>query len=102
MFAVRFAANKISGTDQRKLILLTIIGPMAYKLLKSLVAPEKLDDKSHDALVEAMMKRHNLKCYRFNSWLRQHRESISTFVLELCTLAEFCWMLFCRINWFVA
>ena len=34
-----FGADKIDDSDQRKAILHTIIEPMAYKLLRSLVAP---------------------------------------------------------------
>ena len=96
--AVLFAANKINDAYQRKVILLTIIRPMAFKLLRSLVAPEKLEYKSYSDLVEAMMKHHNLKlseimqCYKFNTWFRQQGESISKFMWELRALhvAEFC------------
>ena len=72
-----FTANKIDNTDQTKVLLLTVVGRMAFKLLRSLVAPEKLNDESYSDLVEAMMKHHNPKPseivhrYKFNSQSKQ-------------------------------
>ena len=69
---------------------------MAYKLFRSLVAPEKLEHKSYTDLVKAMRKHHNptlseiIQCDNFFCWFRQQNKFISTFILELTTLAEFC------------
>ena len=73
---------RINDGDQKRAILLTVIGPMACKLFRSLVAHEKLDDKSYSNLLEAMTKHHNPKPseivqrYKFNSWFKQQGEPI--------------------------
>ena len=51
-----FTANDIDDANKKKVILLTFFGPKVYKLLQSLVAPERLEDKSYTDLVEAMKK----------------------------------------------
>ena len=91
-----FVANGISDAAQKKAILLTVIGAAAYKLLRNLVAPEKPGDKEYLALLEAMRQHHSpipseiVQRFKFNSCFRQPGESISTFVAELRSLAEFC------------
>ena len=72
-----------------------MIGPSAYKLLRSLVAPTKPDKKSHE-LVAAMAKHHNpapseiVQRYRFNSRSRKEGESFATYLSELRSLADHC------------
>ena len=67
-----------------------------YKLLRSLVAPERLEEKSYTDLVEAMKKYHNLKLsetvqqHKVFCQFRQQSESISTFMSELRALVKFC------------
>ena len=54
-----FIANGITGAEaaeQKRAIFLTAIGPAAYRLLRNLVAPDKLGEKSYENLVEAMIK----------------------------------------------
>ena len=48
-----FQANGITDQSKQKATLLAIIGPSAYKLLHSLVAPTKPDEKSYDELVRS-------------------------------------------------
>ena len=45
--------------DKKKAILLSLIGPSAYKLLRSLVSPHKPGDKTYQELVEIMKMHHN-------------------------------------------
>ena len=54
-------ANDINDANKKRVILLTVFGPMTYELLRSLKAPEKLKDKSYTDLVEAMRKHDNPK-----------------------------------------
>ena len=56
-----FTANDINETNKKRAILLIVIGPKVYKPLQSLVAPERLEDKSDTDLTEAMKKHHNPK-----------------------------------------
>ena len=91
-----FQANGITDQSKQKATLLAIIGPSAYKLLRSLIAPTKPDEKSYDELVAAMEKHHNpapseiVQRYRFNSRSRKEGESIATYLSELRSLAEYC------------
>ena len=93
-----FTANNIGDVNKKRAILLTVIGPKVYKLFWSLIAPERLKEKSYADLVEAMKKHHNPKLseivqqYDVFSQFRQQGESISTFTCmsKLRALAEFC------------
>ena len=73
-----------------------MIGPSAYKLLRNLLAPAKLKDKTYTELVGILKVNYSPKPSEmvhplcFNSRFRQAEESVSTFVLELRCLAEFC------------
>jgi hypothetical protein len=57
-----FAANGHTEANKKKSILLTAIGPAAYKLLRSLVSPAKPGDKSYDELVDVMQTHHSRNC----------------------------------------
>ena len=91
-----FQANGITDVSKKRATLLAIIGPSAYKLLRSLVAPTKPDEKTYDELVAAMAKHHNpapseiVQRYRFNSRSRKEGESVATYLSELRSLAEHC------------
>ncbi len=49
-----FAANGITSADRKRSILLTVIGPATYKLLRNLVAPEKPGTRSYEQNVQAL------------------------------------------------
>ena len=60
------------------------------------MAPAKLTDKTYKELGDALKDHHELKpseieqrC-KFNSMVRQPGESVSTFMSQLCLLAEHC------------
>ena len=73
-----------------------MIGPQAYKLLKSLVAPAKPGEKDYNQLVQALKQHYEpapseiVRRYRFNSRVRHKGESVATYVSELRGLAQFC------------
>ena len=91
-----FTTDDIHDANKKGVILDTVIGPKAYKLLRSLVAPERLEDKSYTDLVGAMKKHHNpepseiMQRHKFFRRFRQQGESISAFMSELRALPEFC------------
>ena len=91
-----FQANEITDASKKRATLLAIIGPSAYKLLRSLVAPKKPDEKTYAELVAAMANHHNpapseiVQRYRFNSRSRKEGESVATYLSELRSLAEHC------------
>ena len=91
-----FVANEVQSPERKRAILLSVMGPLCYKLLRNLVAPAKLTDKTYKELGDALKDHHELKpseivqrC-KFNSMVRQPGESVSTFVSQLHSLAEHC------------
>ena len=52
------AANGITDAERKRDIFLAVIGPNAYKLLSSLVAPEKPGEKTFTDLVDVMTQHH--------------------------------------------
>ena len=73
-----------------------MISPTRYKLLHSLVAPDKLGDKSFKDLVKKLTDYFNptpseiVQRFKFHGRYRQQRESVAAYVAELHSLAEYC------------
>ena len=91
-----FQANKITEGDTKRAILISAMGEKAYKLLRSLISPAKLNDKSFGQLVEAMRGHlcpppsEIVQCHKFNSRMQQDGESVAVYVSELKALAQYC------------
>lgn len=91
-----YTANGIKDDEasRKKAILLTVIGPTAYRLMRNLIAPSTVEETSYQDLLEAMKKHYDpqpseiVQRFKFNTCSR-HR-TVSTFVAELRSLAEFC------------
>ena len=60
-WSIFFTANDVNEANEKRVILLTVVGPKVYMLLRSLVAPERLEEKSYTDLVETMKNHHNPK-----------------------------------------
>lgn len=77
-------------------MLLTVIGPTAYRRLRNLLSPAKLGETAYKDLVDAMKKHVNptpsvtVQRFKFNSRSRQPGETVSTYLSELRSIAEFC------------
>ena len=56
-----FGANGIEDSSKKTAILLIVMGPSSYKLLRSLIVPAKPNEKSFKELVEVLQKHHNLQ-----------------------------------------
>ena len=91
-----FIANDVDSEEKKRSILLSVMGPNAYKLLRSLISPTKPAEKTYQELVTAMKLHHNpvpseiVQRYKFNSRFRGEGETVAKFVSELRSLAEFC------------
>ena len=91
-----FKANSITGNEQKQAVFLSVIGPSTYKLLKSLLAPEKPGDKPYKDLVKKLTEHFNptpseiVQRFKFHGRFRKQGESVATYVAELRCLAEFC------------
>ena len=89
-------ANSITDESKKRSVLLSVIGPSAYKLVKSLVAPAKPKEKAFKELTELMTRHYNpvpseiVQRYKFHMRFCQPMESVATFVSELRALEEHC------------
>ena len=92
-------ANDIVGeakANKTRSVFLAVIGPGPYKLLRSLLAPEKPAEKTFDELVSVLTKHYSpppseiVQRFRFHTRVRKSGESVATFVAELRGLSEFC------------
>jgi hypothetical protein len=91
-----FTANGIEDAAKKRSILLSMMGPAAYKLLCNLVTPKKPGEIEYSKLVETLSSHHNptpseiVQRFKFNSRVSQPGESIAMFIAELRALAKFC------------
>ena len=92
---IYFSANDIAEAKQAA-VLLTVIGPQTYSLLRSLTAPDLPHDKAYAAL-SALLKSHFepkplVIAERFHFHRRNQRgdESTAVFVAELRRLSAYC------------
>lgn len=88
-------ANKVAE-DLKVSVLLSVLGPKIVSVLEDLLAPEEVDSKSYDVLVETL-RGHYKPCtltiverYKFNSRVQQPTESISDYVVTLKHMASTC------------
>ena len=90
------AANGITDAERKRDIFLAVIGPNAYKLLSSLVAPEKPGEKTFTDLVDVMTQHHSpppseiVQRYRFHTRFRCQGETVAMYLSELRALAQWC------------
>ena len=89
-------ANGVEDADKKRAVFLSTIGPQAYKLLSSLVAPAAPSEKSYRELVQAMKDHHSpppseiVQRYRLHTRFRQQGETVATYVSELRAIAQWC------------
>ena len=91
-----FVANGVIQED-KKAVLLAVMSPQNYKLLRNLVSPELPKEKSFKDIVEILGKHHNpppseiVQRFKFfNTRVRKPEESVATFIAELRALSEHC------------
>ena len=91
-----FLANDIDNAAKKRAVLLSVIGPTTYRVLRSLLAPVKPSEKEYDELVAKLSQHYSptpseiVQRFKFHSRFRKPGESVATYVSELRSLAEFC------------
>ena len=89
-------ANDVTIEAKKRAVLLTVIGPQQFRLLKDLCAPSSPATKSFNELSKLLTDHHapappKFLCRaRFDGRTRQPNESISEYVAALRHLSEFC------------
>ena len=92
-----FAKSDAAGMySKQQSVLLSVVGPETYKLLSSLIAPEKPGDKTFQDLVWVLGEHYNpepseiVQRYKFHTRSRKQGETITKFIAELRVLAQYC------------
>lgn len=89
-------ANNITDEDKKKAVFLSLCGPSAYKILRSLIAPVKVKDKHYEEIIQifsnhfAPRTSEIVNRFRFYRRYQQPGESLSIYLKELRQLAEKC------------
>ena len=89
-------AEGITDNDKKRSVLLTVCGKETYSLVKSLVAPNNVKDKSFEQIV-SLLDRHfkpkpsvTVARFKFNMCLKKGHQSVSEYIAELRRLTEHC------------
>ncbi|GFS08536.1 polyprotein [Elysia marginata] len=91
-----FEANEVRAEEKKRAVLLTVIGPQQFRLLKDLSAPAKPADKSYSELCQLLTKHHapappKFMCRaKFDGRTRHPGESIADYIAALRDLSEYC------------
>ncbi|XP_072398134.1 uncharacterized protein [Diabrotica undecimpunctata] len=89
-------ANNITDPDKKKATFLSLCGPNTYKIIRSLVGPCKVSDKTYDQIIVDFKKLFSPKpseivCrYKIYRRYQQTGETLSVYLKELRKLAEPC------------
>lgn len=89
-------ANRITTAEKKHAVLLVVIGPATYRVLRNLISPKKPAEESYSDLVEVLSDHFNpvpseiVQHFKFNSRVQKSGESVSMFVAELHAIAALC------------
>ena len=91
-----FVANGITEEAKKRAVFLSVIGPSNYKLLSSLLAPDKPGDKEYKTLADKLSEHFTpapskiVERFKFHTRFRKPSKSITAFVSELRSIAKSC------------
>nr|XP_033495922.1 uncharacterized protein K02A2.6-like [Epinephelus lanceolatus] len=91
-----FVANDIDNDEKTRAVLLSGVGAPTYALMRNLLSPDKLGDKSYSDLVRLLTNHFHpkpseiMQRWKFNTRNRKPEESVSDYVAELRKLAQDC------------
>lgn len=84
-----FEANRIDDGEKQRAVLISVVGPATYKLIRNLVSPDKPSSKTYSQLKTLMKEHFNPKPseivqrYKFDLRSHQPTETVSAYVAEL-------------------
>ena len=91
-----FVANGITAADKKRAVLLAVVGPATYTVLRNLISPTKPGEVSYSDIVKTLTDHFSpapseiVQRFKFNCRARKPGESVATYVAELRAIAEFC------------
>ena len=82
-----FTANDITTDAKKKATFLAVVGLKAYALVRTLIAPSKISDKSLQQLMDVLQEHYSPKpsATKFYNLTRKSNETVTAF-----QVAEFC------------
>jgi len=91
-----FIAHNIKTEVKKSSVLLSECGAATYKLIRSLVVPQKPSEVEYKALLDKTKEHFAptpsciVECYKFNSRVQEPGESVASFVAQLHSLLTHC------------
>jgi len=91
-----FVVNNITAAKKKRAVLLSSCGTSTYKIICSIIAPEKLTEVSYGNLTKKIQEHFSLKPslimqrFKFNTCVRHPKEKISVYVERLRELMQYC------------
>ena len=88
--------KRIMENDKKQAILLSVVGPSTYRLLKSLLASAKPGVKTYNKVVTQLTTHYapspseTVQRHKFHLRVRRDGETVAIFVSELHLIATFC------------
>ena len=90
------AANGVTDDAKKRSFLLSACGTPTYKLIRTLVAPAAVTDKSFNEIAELVQNHYQprpsviMRRFRFNTCVRHQGEGITAFIARFRDLASHC------------
>ena len=91
-----FAANGITTAEKKRATFLAVVGHTTFKLLRNMLAPNKLGEVTFNEMVKVLSDHYSPKPseivsrFKFYNRSKKPGESVSMFISEVRDLARFC------------
>ena len=89
-------ATGVTDASKKRATFLSVVGPTTFQLLRSLIAPANLSDKTFEELMEVLKTHFNpepseiVERYKFHTRIRRPGETVATYLSELRALSVSC------------
>ena len=90
-----FVVHDIKSEMKKKAVLLSECGAATYKLIRSLVVPQKPSEVEYKVLLDKTKEHFApapsciVERYKFNTRVQQLDESVATYIAQLCALSTY-------------
>ncbi|XP_039543047.1 uncharacterized protein K02A2.6-like [Pimephales promelas] len=91
-----FVANGIEDEGKQRAILISVVGPQTYSVMRNILSPTKPSEKTFQQLVTLLKNHFNpqpseiVQRFRFDSRMKKPTETVTEYVAELRRLAQDC------------
>ena len=91
-----FEANEITSETKKKAVFLTVVGSATFSLVKDLVAPSKIADKSYEGICSVLKEHFEpppskfVQRTKFEARFRKQHETLNQYIADLRKLSEHC------------